>query len=131
MSECTALIFPSIWFEGCPLTILEAFSSGTAVIASNLGAMASLIVHGYNGLHFEPLNAAALSEQLSAWKEIDTQEMEEYRRNAFTTYLSNHTAEKSRERLINIYKEQLHRVPQLILLIFLGGQLFGQTGNFG
>ncbi|WP_245878038.1 glycosyltransferase, partial [Spirosoma fluviale] len=26
MQTCTALLFPSIWYEGMPMTILEAFS---------------------------------------------------------------------------------------------------------
>ena len=52
METTKCLIFPSIWYEGLPLTIIEAFSSGTPVIASRLGAMAEMVIHDYNGLHF-------------------------------------------------------------------------------
>src|SRR5258706_7455222 len=54
MKKCKALIFPSIWYEGFPLTVLEAFSTGTLVIASKLGAMAEIIHDRVNGLLFEP-----------------------------------------------------------------------------
>ena len=53
MHKCKALIFPSIWYEGMPMTIIEAFSSGLPVIASKLGSMESMIEDGKNGLLFE------------------------------------------------------------------------------
>ncbi|RYY06958.1 MAG: glycosyltransferase, partial [Sphingobacteriaceae bacterium] len=34
LQSCTALVFPSIWYEGMPLTIIEAFACGTPVISS-------------------------------------------------------------------------------------------------
>ena len=46
MGRCSTLIFPSIWFEGMPMTLIEAFAVGTPVIASDLGAMASMIRGG-------------------------------------------------------------------------------------
>src|SRR5690606_20018784 len=45
MKDCTALIVPSIWYEPFGLVTVEAFVSGTAVIANNLGAMSSMIIH--------------------------------------------------------------------------------------
>jgi glycosyltransferase involved in cell wall biosynthesis len=54
MSRCRALVFPSVCYEGLPFTILEAFSTGTPVIASRLGSMQEMIQDGYNGLHFRP-----------------------------------------------------------------------------
>ena len=107
MSACTALVFPSIWYEGFPLTILEAFASGTPVIASNLGAMASMIVHGYNGLHFSPGNAVAFGEQVAAWKGMGRKEREVYVRNASATYQADYTTEKNRDKLMAIYDNLL------------------------
>lgn len=44
------LLFPSIWYEGMPMTIIESFSLGKPVIAHNFGAMKVMIRHNVNGL---------------------------------------------------------------------------------
>ncbi len=105
MRLCTALIFPSIWFEGMPMTILEAFSLGTPVIASNLGAMASMIQSGYNGLHFEAGNANSLKQALSFWQVLTETEKDIYRKNARSTYEAQYTPEINREQLLAIYQQ--------------------------
>jgi glycosyltransferase involved in cell wall biosynthesis len=110
MSAATALIFPSIWFEGLPLTIIEAFASGTPVIASNLGAMASIVVDGYNGLHFEAGNAGALLGQLEEWERKTSEEKAIYSRNALASYQANYTADKNRENIMAIYHDLTRNV---------------------
>lgn len=44
------LLFPSIWYEGMPMTIIESFSLGKPIIAHNFGAMNVMIEHKINGL---------------------------------------------------------------------------------
>jgi glycosyltransferase involved in cell wall biosynthesis len=58
------LVVPSIWFENSPNVILEAFASGTPVIASNLGGAAELVQDGVSGLVFEAGNAADLAQKI-------------------------------------------------------------------
>jgi glycosyltransferase involved in cell wall biosynthesis len=108
MLACKALIFPSIWYEGMPMTIIESFAAGTPVIASNTGAMGSMIRHGYNGLHFQKGDADGLHEQLTTWYKMDNAELNSYRRNVLDTYQAHYTAEKNREQLLNIYKQALY-----------------------
>jgi glycosyltransferase involved in cell wall biosynthesis len=74
LGHCAALVFPSICYEGMPYTILEAFSMGTPVIASNLGAMAEMINDGYNGFLFEPGDSASLKDCLLKFKRLGGQE---------------------------------------------------------
>ena len=52
MANASALIFPSVWYEGLPKTILESFARGTPVIASKLGSMIELVSDGVTGAHF-------------------------------------------------------------------------------
>ncbi len=61
MGHAGALIFPSVWYEGLPKTILESFARGTPVIASNLGSMSDLISPGRTGAHFIPGDSADLA----------------------------------------------------------------------
>ncbi|MFQ5427463.1 MAG: glycosyltransferase family 4 protein [Thermodesulfobacteriota bacterium] len=58
------LVVPSIWFENSPLTIHEAYISGTPVIVSDLGGMAELVEDGVSGFVFETGNAHALREKI-------------------------------------------------------------------
>lgn len=43
MFESRALLFPSEWYEGMPMTLLEAFSSGLPVMGSDLGSMTEML----------------------------------------------------------------------------------------
>jgi glycosyltransferase involved in cell wall biosynthesis len=65
LGQAAALVFPSVWYEGLPKTILESFAKGTPVIASNLGSMSSLITDGRTGAHFTPGNAADLARTIT------------------------------------------------------------------
>lgn len=55
-----ALVVPSIWFEGFPLVVLEAFASGTPVIASRIGSLAEIVDDGVDGILVEAGDARAL-----------------------------------------------------------------------
>lgn len=57
MSEAQCLVLPSIWYEGFPMTLVEAFSSALPVIASRLGAMEEIVDDGVTGYHFNPGDA--------------------------------------------------------------------------
>ncbi len=71
-----ALVVPSIWFEGFPIVLLEAFATGTPVIASRIGSLAELVEHGVTGLLVEPGNAAYLADQIR-WARDHPSEMRE------------------------------------------------------
>ncbi|MBL7196706.1 MAG: glycosyltransferase family 4 protein [Candidatus Omnitrophica bacterium] len=63
-SEIDVLVLPSIWNENLPLTILEAFSTKTPVIASRIGGIPELIKDGEHGWLFEPRNSESLYKQM-------------------------------------------------------------------
>lgn len=47
-------LIPTIQSEGTSLSCLEAMAAGNAVIASNVGGLTDLIIHGHNGILIEP-----------------------------------------------------------------------------
>ena len=59
------VIVPSQWYENCPLSILEAFSFGKSVVASNLGGISELVEEEKTGFLFEPGNAKDLAEKIN------------------------------------------------------------------
>jgi glycosyltransferase involved in cell wall biosynthesis len=64
MRDARALVFPSLWFEGQPLTVLEAKAMGTPIIVSDGCAGREEIVDGVSGLWFESANADSLAAAL-------------------------------------------------------------------
>jgi len=63
MQRASFLIMPSLWYEGMPTTLVQAYACGLPVVASRLGALAELVIHGETGLLFEPGDAADLARQ--------------------------------------------------------------------
>ncbi|MHC2992530.1 hypothetical protein OB13_13415 [Pontibacter sp. HJ8] len=64
LKKSKGLIFSSEWLETFGMTIIEAFSTGTPVIAAKIGGAEQLVEHGVNGLHYTPGNAAELAEKV-------------------------------------------------------------------
>jgi glycosyltransferase involved in cell wall biosynthesis len=64
LRRAIAIVLPSIWFEGFPLVVLEAFASGTPVIASRIGSLAEVVDDGHTGLFFEPNDAVDLAGRI-------------------------------------------------------------------
>jgi glycosyltransferase involved in cell wall biosynthesis len=50
MSRARVIVVPSIWYENCPLSILEAQCMGVPVVTMNNGGMAELIKDGVTGI---------------------------------------------------------------------------------
>ena len=106
-ATCTALVFPSIWYEGMPMTILEAFAVGTPVIASDLGAMQSMIQEGQNGWLFTPGDARMLREKAKQWLEAAPAYRHLLGAGARQSYESLYTDRLNRKQLIDIYRSTL------------------------
>jgi glycosyltransferase involved in cell wall biosynthesis len=103
LRKSSALIFPSVWYETFGLTIIEAFATSTPVIASNIGSASLLIKDGFNGLHFEQSNVAALKARLQQWMALSDQQITAFQQNARLTYEKYYTPEENFEQLMNIY----------------------------
>lgn len=61
LAEATCVVIPSVWYENCPMTILEAFAAGKLVIGSDIGGIPELIERDVDGFTFQPGNAQELS----------------------------------------------------------------------
>ena len=57
MRRARALAFPSVWFEGLPMTIIEAFANRLPVIAFGQGSMPDVVEHDRTGLLAKPGSA--------------------------------------------------------------------------
>lgn len=103
MRKAQALIFPSVWYEGMPMTIIEAFSSGTPVIASNIGAMTSMIIHQYNGFLFESASVQDLLQSVTSFDALTSKEKEQIGLNAVAEYKGKYSQELQKAYFDTIY----------------------------
>ena len=103
MKGAATLIFPSIWYEGLPLTILEAFATGLPVIASDLGSMPELIDAGRTGLLFRPGSAADLAEKV-LWTASHELEMKAMSVAARQEFERKYTRERNHRLLMDHYR---------------------------
>jgi glycosyltransferase involved in cell wall biosynthesis len=108
MKQALFLVFPSIWYEGFPLTIAEAFACGLPVIAPKLGSMAEIIEDRVTGLHYTPGDSVALAKTI-IWAKNHHQDMIKMGKNAQETYQNRYTPAVNYHQLINIYKQVINK----------------------
>lgn len=110
MKGARFLLFPSLWYENFPMTIVESFACGTPVIASRLGAMEEIVEDGRVGLNFtlgEPEDLAAKVD----WAWNHPNECRRMSEEARREYETRYTAERNYGMLMEIYETALRRVP--------------------
>jgi glycosyltransferase involved in cell wall biosynthesis len=106
LGEATCLIVPSIWYETFGLTVAEAFSKGTPVVASRLGALQELVGHDRTGRHFTAGDATDLAAQVQ-WIMDHDQEVAAMRRRARAEYESRYSVQANYPVLNQIYNEAI------------------------
>lgn len=107
VEKAEALLVPSLWFEGMPMTILEAFSVGTPVIGSDIGALSEMIIPNKTGLLFNPQSVDNMLITVQQWKNYSIQEKYNIRQTTKEFYFSNFTPEENKKKLLDIYDEAI------------------------
>jgi len=100
------LILPSQCYENFPMTVVEAFSCGTPVICSRLGAMQEIVSDHRNGLHFTPGNPDALARTLE-WAWNNPEQLRTMGVAARREYEQKYTAEQNYRILMAIYRQAM------------------------
>ena len=97
ISKSQALILPTLWYEGFPMSIVEAYSVGTPVICSNIGNAGSVVEEGVSGWKFEPGDSKGLVNKVLNWSDIS--------KSVKQVYENKYTAEENYKRLLEIYEK--------------------------
>lgn len=105
LQEARALIVPSVSYEGAPRGILEAYASGTPVVASRIGALEEIVEHGISGLHVEAGNPAAWAEAIGQL--LDDNESERLGEGAYRLWQEHYTPETGLANLEAAYREAM------------------------
>jgi glycosyltransferase involved in cell wall biosynthesis len=106
MSESEFLVMPSVWYEGFPMVLVEAFAHGLPVVASRLGSMAEIVEDGVTGLLFETGNAEDLAVKVR-WMIEHPDECRQMGYNARHEFEQKYTPERNYEMLMKIYQEAI------------------------
>jgi len=109
MAKADLLIFPSLWYEGFPMTIVEALNRGLPVVASNIGSMRSIIVDGINGFKFKPGDIDNLADCIKNALE-NSNEIKEMRDRMLNKPNPEYKSSGNLESLLQIYKKATLRV---------------------
>ena len=64
IEEAKCAVFPSVWYENCPMSILESIALGTPVIGSNKGGIPELIEEGITGFVFSSADTESLKQRI-------------------------------------------------------------------
>lgn len=64
INNCEFVVVPSEWYEPNPYVILQSFSYGKPVVATNIGGLVDMIKDNINGVLCETKNANSLSNSI-------------------------------------------------------------------
>lgn len=96
VANSKALILPTQWYEGFPMSIVEAFSVGTPVICSDLGNAGSVVKEGITGSKFESDSRESIVDALNRCKNMCAKTRD--------FYMSNYTEVDNYKILKEIYQ---------------------------
>lgn len=102
MSRCKAVIFPSKYYEGMPIVILEAFSHRKPVVCRDRGAMTSMINDQDNGIKYSTEDELV---QAIERMDKDTELVDDLGERAYRDYKTLYSEEKGYENLLSLYSE--------------------------
>jgi glycosyltransferase involved in cell wall biosynthesis len=100
------VVLPTMWMENCPVSVLEAFAHGRAVVATEIGGVPELVVDGRTGVVFDRGDSRQLSHRLvdllSAPERIS-----DMGKAAHESWSQDFTPQRHAERLRRLYRTTL------------------------
>lgn len=103
VASARAVVLPSEWYENAPVSVLEAYALGKPVIGANIGGIPELIRPNETGFIFPSGSIDALSATLQQVANTPDAELAEMGRQAREWVEREFTAERYRDRLLQIY----------------------------
>jgi glycosyltransferase involved in cell wall biosynthesis len=104
LKNARVLIFPSEWYEGLPMIIIEAFASGVPVLASKLGAMSEIINDKCTGLLFNLGDTYDLADKVIKFWSNDEQ-ANKMSKEARLEFESKYNADRNYQLIIDLYQK--------------------------
>lgn len=106
MKGAAFIVIPSLWYEGFPMVLLEAYACGKSILASRIGSLDELVTDNVTGKKFEPGDVPNLTATINTMFE-DRAALEQMGRAARVVFEERYSAEPNKAALIGIYKDVL------------------------
>ena len=103
-SICTVL--PSEWYENCPMSVLESFAYGKAVIGADIGGIPELVIDGVDGFLVPSGGTEALREKL-LWMSENKDEAAELGKVGRKKMETEFNADIHYQRIMDVYQKFL------------------------
>ena len=101
IKDAVCSVYPSVWYENCPFSVMESIMLGTPVVGADIGGIPELIDDGKTGLLFEPNSAEDFENKIKTIIENPAL-AEEMSRNCLDKKFD--TVCEYTEKLLNLYK---------------------------
>lgn len=105
IANSKALIIPTQWYEGFPMTVAEAYSVGTPVIGSSMGNVGSVIVDGATGMRVDAKESEKLADALNLFISADKDMVQSTK----DEYDAKYSENENYKLIISIYKAIIQR----------------------
>jgi len=105
IKNASYIIVPSECYENNPMTIIEGYSLGKPVIASNIGGITEIIQEGKTGFLFEFKNMDDLALKVRFADSLSVNDYEVLSKNARNFAIENFSEESHYKKLIKTYTE--------------------------
>jgi glycosyltransferase involved in cell wall biosynthesis len=106
ISHSICCIAPSIVYDNCPLSILEAYAFGKPVIGSKIGGIPELITDGEDGFVVPPGDISALRERL-LWMQTNKDKATKMGAKGRLKVESNFNADLHYKKIMDVYRQFL------------------------
>jgi glycosyltransferase involved in cell wall biosynthesis len=98
-----AVAVPSVWFENCPLAVLEAEGDGVPILASNIGGIPELVEDNVHGLLAQPGDIDAWTACLQTFLALPEERRKEMGEHGQKHIHVRHSWTKHLEGIENVY----------------------------
>lgn len=102
LSSAKALIVASQWYETFGMTVIEAYSVATPVIAGDIGNIGNIVKEGITGYKYTYYSYKALNEAIDVFERSDISAL---KKNAYDEYEKYYSKEMNYQILNDIYED--------------------------
>lgn len=106
MATARILVAPSVWYEGFPMVLVEAFAHGLPIVATDLGNIGQIVKKHYAGVLFPSGDADQLQSAVRGLY-TNINQLQCFSNNCRSVYENEYAPEINLERILTIYEEAI------------------------